>query len=153
MDLENVLALELSDDGRKNVKLVLQAQEPTTLVRADRLKTFEVISNLLRNAITYSSEGGTVTVSTRRSGGFCTVEVIDGGSGIAPAVLPRLFEKFATSSGMGLGLFISRSYVEAMGGKIWGMNNESSGKPGATFGFTLPLAGQQGEPGSDTGLG
>jgi two-component system, OmpR family, sensor histidine kinase VicK len=68
-----------------------------------------------------------------------TVSVKDSGKGIDPEVAPRLFEKFASKSfqGTGLGLFISRSIVEAHGGKIWAENN-SDGK-GATFCFTLPI--------------
>ena len=58
-------------------------------------------------------------------------------------ILPKLFTKFATKSttGTGLGLFISKSIIEAHGGKIWGKNNYPEGK-GATFGFSLPLQNQ-----------
>ncbi|MFL6409521.1 MAG: sensor histidine kinase, partial [Nitrososphaeraceae archaeon] len=63
----------------------------------------------------------------------------DTGSGIDPEIEPRLFTKFATKSykGTGLGLFISKSIVEAHGGKIWAENN-TDGK-GATFSFSLPI--------------
>jgi two-component system, OmpR family, sensor histidine kinase VicK len=66
------------------------------------------------------------------------ISVKDSGSGIAPEMLPRLFSKYATKSdfGTGLGLFISRSIVEAHGGKIWARNNEDQN--GATFAFDLP---------------
>jgi signal transduction histidine kinase len=68
-----------------------------------------------------------------------TVSVKDGGSGINPNIIPRLFSKFATASerGTGLGLYISKKIIDAHGGKIWAENNKD-GK-GATFGFTLPL--------------
>jgi two-component system sensor histidine kinase VicK len=68
------------------------------------------------------------------------VSIKDTGTGIDPEILPRLFTKFATKSvtGTGLGLFISKSIVEAHGGKMWGENN-ADGK-GATFAFSLPLS-------------
>ncbi|HKG42208.1 MAG TPA: HAMP domain-containing sensor histidine kinase, partial [Nitrososphaeraceae archaeon] len=68
------------------------------------------------------------------------VSVKDTGTGIDPEILPRLFTKFATKSfeGTGLGLFISKSIIEAHGGKIWAENN-SDGKKGATFTFSLPI--------------
>ena len=69
-----------------------------------------------------------------------TVSVKDSGIGIDLEIVPRLFEKFASKSfqGTGLGLFISRSIIEAHGGRMWAENN-SDGK-GATFYFTLPIA-------------
>jgi signal transduction histidine kinase len=68
------------------------------------------------------------------------ITVTDDGTGIDPAIMPRLFTKFATRSdvGTGLGLYISKNIVEAHGGKMWAENN-SDGK-GATFRFTLPLS-------------
>ena len=71
-----------------------------------------------------------------------TIRVKDTGSGIDPKMMPRLFSKFASSnkgSGMGLGLYISKSIVEAHGGDIWAQNNEQ-GECGATFSFRLPLS-------------
>ncbi|MGH9990245.1 MAG: sensor histidine kinase, partial [Nitrososphaera sp.] len=67
------------------------------------------------------------------------VSISDTGSGISPEIYPKLFTKFVTNSekGTGLGLFISRSIIEAHGGRIWAENNKD-GK-GATFIFTLPL--------------
>ena len=68
------------------------------------------------------------------------ISVKDSGEGIHPIIMPRLFTKFATKSfiGTGLGLFISKSIIEAHGGRIWAENN-IDGK-GATFAFTLPLS-------------
>jgi signal transduction histidine kinase len=67
------------------------------------------------------------------------VSVKDSGAGIDPEISPRLFSKFTTKSfeGTGLGLFISKSIIEAHDGKIWAQNN-SNGK-GATFSFSLPI--------------
>jgi signal transduction histidine kinase len=68
------------------------------------------------------------------------IAVMDDGTGIDPAIMSRLFTKFATRShvGTGLGLYISKNIVEAHGGRIWAENNPD-GK-GATFRFTLPLS-------------
>ena len=71
------------------------------------------------------------------------MRITNTGTGIDSQILPRLFTKFATKSttGTGLGLFISKSITEAHGGKIWGKNNCPDGK-GAKFGFSLPLQNQ-----------
>jgi signal transduction histidine kinase len=70
---------------------------------------------------------------------YVVVSVKDSGTGIDPEILPRLFERFASKSfsGTGLGLFISKSIVEAHGGKIWAKNNPDG--RGSTFAFNLPL--------------
>jgi signal transduction histidine kinase len=71
---------------------------------------------------------------------YVVVSVKDSGTGIDPEILPRLFERFASKSfsGTGLGLFISKSIIEAHGGMIWAENNP--GGRGSTFTFSLPLA-------------
>jgi len=111
------------------------------MVDADRTKLFEVLSNLIRNAVKFTDEG-TITVSLAKSedNRFAIVSIRDTGRGIDQEIMPRLFEKFATKSesGTGIGLFIARAIVEAHGGTIWGANNKD-GK-GATFTFTLPLS-------------
>ncbi len=68
------------------------------------------------------------------------ISIRDSGRGISPEIYPKLFTKFVTKSekGTGLGLFISKSIIEAHGGKIWAKNNKDN--EGATFSFTLPLA-------------
>jgi signal transduction histidine kinase len=73
------------------------------------------------------------------------VELQENGTGINPEILPRLFSKFVTRSqkGTGLGLFISKSIIEAHGGRIWAENNISDGQ-GTIFGFTLPLETKSG---------
>lgn len=114
-------------------------------VHADKLRLYEVIANLLGNAMKFTQKG-TITISTdtRSNIDNNTNEVIirisDTGVGIHPEIMPRLFTKFGTRSdrGTGLGLFISKGIVEAHGGRIWAENN-SAGK-GATFSFTLPLS-------------
>jgi signal transduction histidine kinase len=103
----------------------------------------QVVSNLLRNALKFTEEG-VINVSVGRKDDPSSCEAVvyisDSGQGIDPEVIHKLFEKFMSKSekGTGLGLFISKSIVEAHGGKIWGENNKN-GK-GATFTFTLPFA-------------
>ena len=125
-----------------------------TWAEADRQRLIQVISNLLNNAIKFTQEG-TVTISTsiRKNANQddevkeeVVIAIKDTGTGVDPELMPRLFTKFATKSyqGTGLGLFISKSIIEAHGGKIWAENNngnDDSGTKhnGATFYFTLPV--------------
>lgn len=112
-------------------------------VMIDRVRMFEVVSNLIRNSIKYSENGNgnTITISTRKMDGEVIISVKDDGSGIHPDMMPRLFTKFSTDrekGGTGLGLFIAKNIIEAHGGRMWAENNRDG--PGATFTFTLPLA-------------
>jgi signal transduction histidine kinase len=108
-------------------------------VEADRERITQVIWNLLTNAMKFTKDG-TITVSTRVTGREVMVTVRDTGEGIDPKIQPRLFSKFATSSiqGTGLGLYISKSIVEAHGGSMWA-ENKSDRSGGATFYFSLPV--------------
>jgi two-component system sensor histidine kinase VicK len=123
-------------------------KEPLS-VDADRDRTTQVISNLLANAIKFTSKRneGVISVSAERKKNSNQEELIvsikDTGEGINPEIQPRLFTKFATASfsGTGLGLYISKGIVEAQGGKMWAENNPE-GK-GATFTFTLPINGSK----------
>ena len=107
-------------------------------VFADKGRLYQVVSNLLSNAVKFS-ERGSISVEIQKSSNQVTVSVRDTGLGIDPEILPRLFSKFASKSenGTGLGLFISRSIIEAHGGKIWADNNGT--ERGATFTFCIPL--------------
>jgi signal transduction histidine kinase len=98
-----------------------------------------VIDNLLNNAVKFTNDG-TISVLTENKEGQAIVSVRDNGQGIDADVLPKLFSRFASKSeigGTGLGLFISKSIVEAHSGRIWAENN-ADGR-GATFSFSLPL--------------
>ena len=110
---------------------------------ADRERISQVISNLVDNAIKFTSKGE-VSVSVTRANGEAVIQVIDDGPGIDPEIFPLLFTKFGARSqgGTGLGLFICKGIVEAHGGRINARNNEVKGN-GAIFEFTLPLAGQE----------
>jgi signal transduction histidine kinase len=112
-------------------------------VLGDPERIAQVLSNLLGNALKFTKEG-TINVRVGRtdspSSSEAIVSISDSGQGIDPEVMHKLFEKFTSKSesGTGLGLFLSKSIVEAHGGKIWGENNKDGN--GATFTFTLPLA-------------
>jgi signal transduction histidine kinase len=113
-------------------------QLKTLLVYADRAKLAQVVSNLLNNAIKVT-KAGSIRIYLEKVDKQAIVSVKDTGPGIDPSVEAKLFLKFVTnsSSGTGLGLFISKSIVETHGGKIWAFNNTSD--KGATFAFSLPL--------------
>jgi len=141
-DLNGALRNVVNDFAYSNAsrKVLVKTGEPL-LVEADKSRIFEVISNLIGNAVRFTQQG-TITLSVEKHGKNARVEVRDTGIGIHPEIMPRLFVKFASKSqsGTGLGLYISKNIVEAHGGTIWAENNEN-GK-GATFTFTLPLAAQ-----------
>ncbi len=112
-------------------------------VAADRNSLSEVITNLIDNAIKYSSEGGQVIVKAEVKGNFVEVGVQDFGIGIPPTVMQHLFSKFyrshksrQTVSGTGLGLYLSKAIIESHGGQIWARSTEGQG---STFGFTIPI--------------
>jgi len=107
-------------------------------VEADKERIIQVISNLLDNALKFTKNGRVAIITKKENDGSISVSVKDTGIGIAPDIMSRLFTKFTSKSqrGTGLGLFISKSIVEAHGGEIWGTNNE--GESGATFTFTIP---------------
>ena len=109
------------------------------VIDADRDKVQQVILNVLHNALKFTNDGFIEVALTSNSNSEAVVTVRDNGSGIDPKILPRLFSKYVSKSekGTGLGLFISKSIVEAHGGKIWAENNPN-GK-GAAFAFSLPL--------------
>lgn len=128
----------------EKIKLVYEHRSVNNIiVNADKHRLNQVISNLISNSIKFTQgECGMISITTKKEqdNKAITIRVKDNGKGIDPEIIPRLFTKFATKSetGTGLGLFISKSIVEAHGGRIWAENNKD-GK-GATFYFTLPVS-------------
>jgi signal transduction histidine kinase len=125
-------------------------------VSCDRQRIFQVIANLVDNAIKFTSPGGEIRLAARADGdGGIRVSVTDTGCGISHAALPHVFERYWRGEsgrrhpGSGLGLFIAREIVHAHGGRIW---TESEVGRGTTFSFTLPLA-PRGQPGPATSAG
>jgi two-component system, OmpR family, sensor histidine kinase VicK len=137
VDSNNQVAKERKD----NLKLEFIAPKEDIFIEADKGRINQVISNLLSNAIKFTDEGSiSITPARVPNNNEVVVSISDTGPGIDSEILPILFTKFATRSttGTGLGLFISKSIIDAHGGRIWGKNNYPEGK-GATFGFSLPL--------------
>jgi two-component system sensor histidine kinase VicK len=149
-----VLGSEFNNGG---VQLLYQ---PTNVfIEADKGRISQVVSNLLSNAFKFTEKcSGLISISLEQKskrnsstdeigGSDQEVEICirDNGDGIDPEILPTLFDKFTSKSsqGTGLGLFISRSIIEAHGGKIWAGNNNDNNdesKKGATLYFTLPFS-------------
>jgi len=123
----------------KSIKIVLLPPYENIYIEADRNRLNQVIYNLLNNAINYTEKGIISICMEIKKGREIIVSIKDSGNGIDPDIFPRLFSKFATNSpkGTGLGLYISKSIIEAHGGRIWAKNN-TDGR-GATFYFSLPL--------------
>jgi signal transduction histidine kinase len=141
-DYNNLLTVKGSRD------VTLHYEPKDILIVADRVRVGRVISNLLNNAIKFTSRGEiTISVIELKHNNNdddddgnreIQVSIKDTGTGLSPAILPKLFSKFVStdSGGTGLGLFVSRNIVEAHGGKIQAQNN-ADGK-GAMFSFTIP---------------
>lgn len=110
------------------------------MIRGDKIRLTQVLSNLLNNAIKFTRDGKiTITVRSSNDTENVVVSVSDTGQGINTEIIPHLFEKFTSKSdsGTGLGLFISKSIVEAHNGKIWATNNDNG--IGSTFSFSVPI--------------
>lgn len=135
------------EKSNKNIKLLHEPGDQITEVEADKNRLTQVISNLLSNALKFTKEG-TIRVTEEIKDSKAVVSVKDTGQGIDPEILPKLYSKFAAKSdtGTGLGLFISKSIIEAHGGSISAKNDESydGKKGGATFTFSIPLSKLEG---------
>ena len=133
-----------------NVELRANAVSQPVLVQVDRVQIEQVLLNLLQNGVDALSSAAadqrTVTITASQSAPReVRVEVSDSGPGIAPELAQRLFDPFCSSKshGLGMGLAISRSLIEAHGGRLWLQSaersqNQNSSHPGTTFAFTLP---------------
>jgi signal transduction histidine kinase len=138
--IRNVIYDIKSSQGEKAdaIEIVYHAPDEPIMIEADKTRIYEVVSNLLRNAIKFT-DSGTITITSRLEGKNAIISIKDTGRSIDPELMPRLFTKFASKSetGTGLGLYLSKKIIEAHGGKIWAENNKD--EKGATFAFTLPL--------------
>ena len=125
----------------KRIELLLEASEEVPLL-GDETRLFQVFSNLIGNAIKFSSPGGKVLVRLCRDREAACVEVLDEGPGIPESERDRIFERFYSrghngQKGLGLGLYICRAIVEQMGGRI-SVTNRPEG--GACFRVCLPVS-------------
>ncbi|MNI42393.1 Alkaline phosphatase synthesis sensor protein PhoR [compost metagenome] len=125
----------------KDISISFDA-EPDLRIQADPERLFQVLSNLVSNAIKFTPRLGTVGVRAESSGGEIVFTVRDSGEGIPAEHLPHVFDRYWTvkegnPTGTGLGLYITQGIVEAHGGRIVA---ESAPGQGALFRFTVPVA-------------
>jgi signal transduction histidine kinase len=143
MAIDNALTLVRERASRRGVALGLTVGERVGAIRGDERKLKQVLLNLLSNAIKFTPEGGRIDVDVALEDGAVEVSVSDTGVGIAPEDLEAVFEEFrqvgasaAKQEGTGLGLALSRKFVELHGGTI---RVESAIGAGSTFTFRLPI--------------
>ena len=138
----NSLTEEVSPElAQRGVKLIIETPPPSVPVRIEPQRLSRLFYNLLTNAADEMKQGGTIVLRFKKTGDELQVEVQDEGHGIAPELADSLFKPFATHGkphGTGLGLTICRKIAEDHGGRIWATSKPGQG---ATFAFTLPLAG------------
>ena len=125
--------------------------QKTLLVEADHTKISIALGNLVKNAITFTNDGGHILMETDAMPGYVKVSVIDDGIGIPRKDLPRIFDRFfqveshltRRHNGMGLGLSVAKVMIEMHGGRIW---VESMEGKGSNFSFLLPMQVVEAQP-------
>jgi signal transduction histidine kinase len=139
-NLKDVIVGAMQDTRSQlaNGKVRLVYDPEDIYLHADRGRITQAVANPLDNAAKFTKQG-TITISAKKKDGQIIVNVQDTGTGIDGDIMPRLFSKFATKSdkGTSLGLFISKSIIEAHDGRIWCENYPGRG---ATFAFSLPAS-------------
>jgi signal transduction histidine kinase len=139
---ETVSRFEEHADGNLTFEVVVP--RGSVYVRADREKLTQIVMNLVDNAVKFSPAGGRVAVSARRRSDTAEIRIVDEGIGIPRSDQQRIFTKFYRAEdavrhnpqGTGLGLFLARGLLAAMGGRIWVESKEGEG---STFVFELPV--------------
>ncbi len=141
--IDNALILVRERASRRGIRLGSIIDERLGMIGDDERKVKQVLLNLLSNALKFTPEGGRIDVGARVHDGAAEVSVADTGIGIAPEDQAAVFEEFRQvgsadkkAEGTGLGLALSRKFIELHGGKIWVTSQLGVG---STFTFTLPL--------------
>ncbi len=139
--------IKMQETPARQATISVQYQPPANVpqVRADESKLMIIITNYISNAIKYNRPNGSVTVAHELKDGMLITSVADTGLGIPVDQQAHMFEKFyrvqspdrANVPGTGLGMYITRRFVEAMGGKAWFTSVQGSG---STFYFSLPVS-------------
>jgi two-component system sensor histidine kinase VicK len=135
----------VNEPGSNGHRFSVDVERGSLFVRADREKLTQIFANLVDNAVKFSPEGGAITIAARRRTDTAEISVTDEGMGIARGEQQRIFTKFYRTEGVarsgvqgtGVGLFLARGLVVAMGGRIWVDSREGQG---SSFTFELPLA-------------
>jgi len=140
--IDNALILVRERANRRGITLGRAIDDRVGTVRGDERKVKQVLLNLLSNALKFTPEGGRIDVRAAMSDGMAEISVADTGVGIAPEDQEAIFEEFRQVGtadkkveGTGLGLALSRKFIELHGGRIW---VQSEPGKGSTFSFTLP---------------
>lgn len=133
------LALAKMSNKLERTRIKLELESPSQSVIADKVQIQQVLLNLVRNALEAMSGAGGLTVCARTVGDLIEFSVADEGPGLSEEVKSRLFEPFVTTKkdGMGVGLSICRTIIEAHGGRLWAESNSGGG---TVFRFTLARA-------------
>ena len=141
--IDNALTLVRERASRRGITLGHAVDHRLGPIRGDERKVKQVLLNLLSNALKFTPEGGRIDVGARMQDGVAEVSVADTGIGIAPGDQEAVFEEFRQVGtadkkveGTGLGLALSRKFIELHGGRIW---VKSQVGVGSTFTFTLPV--------------
>ncbi len=142
--IHQVVAAYQSLAAARKIRLAVKATQPNLWVECDAEKIAVALNNLVKNALTFTNEGGVVLVRARKLRGCVQISVVDSGVGIPSEELERIFQRFyqvekhltRRHGGMGMGLSVARDMVEMHGGRIW---VESVEGKGSKFTFTLPL--------------
>jgi signal transduction histidine kinase len=141
--IDNALILVRERAGRRGIRLSSTLDESLDTIRADERKVKQVLLNLLSNALKFTPEGGRIEVRAELNEAMVAISVTDTGVGIAPEDQEAIFEEFRQVGtadkkveGTGLGLALSRKFVELHGGRIWVKSHVGEG---STFTFTLPM--------------
>lgn len=142
--VDQICGLVKIEIEKRGMVLMTNIEKNLPFILADKDRLIQILFNLLNNAIKFTRERSHIGLSCQRSGDFAEFAISDEGAGIPSADLSRLFGKFVQLDstlirrvgGTGLGLYISRNLVEAMGGRIWA---ESKIGEGSVFRFTVPL--------------
>lgn len=148
--IEDVAASFQQMAAQKNVGIRVVRSDNELLVEADGGKIAIALSNLLKNAVTFTDSGGQVLIKSEVIPGFVKVSVIDNGIGIPAQDLSRIFERFfqveshltRRHGGMGLGLSVAKVIIEMHGGRLWAESVEGKG---SNFTFLLPCEPQAAE--------
>jgi PAS domain S-box-containing protein len=141
--VQDVILLTRSDAMLHNIRVLVDVGPGLPPLRGDRVQLQQVLLNLLLNAFDAMQDCPAnqreITVRAKRDGGQVEISLADHGTGLVADALEKIFEPFYTTKrdGLGMGLAISRSIIDAHGGRLWAKNNVDRG---TTFGFTLPAA-------------
>ena len=145
--VDDAIGLGLVGAAHDNIKLSVNLAPALPEVAIDKVQIQQVMINLLRNAAEAMQHSfkRELTVTTSREDGFVAVAVADTGTGLSEKIRKRLFEPFVTTkdTGLGIGLSICRTIIEAHGGRLWVEENEGGG---AVFRFRIPVVDDKGKP-------